>query len=131
MERGPQLGDSSALHHELPFQVPYAGTLSERLLFSIKGGVEARLAKRDRETARHGASNDAGFPDIMCVRAHMRQVPEGVLPHHPVLNSARLTCLAVVQQEVVFAPRAQSPILLRQNARSAGNCIPERGRTRA
>ena len=67
MEKDPQLGDSSALHHELPSQVPYAGTLSERLLFSIEGGVEARLAKRDRETARHGASNDAGFPDIMCV----------------------------------------------------------------
>ena len=96
MEKGPRLGDSSALHHELPSQVPYVGTLAERLLFSIEGGAEARLDKRDRETARHEASNDAGFPDIMCVSVHMRQVPEGALRHLPVLSSARFTCLAVV-----------------------------------
>ena len=85
----------------------HAGLLLELLSFSFEGDVAARLASFDREAARYEASSGEDFPDSIRIGVVLRQLPEGGLRQHLILNSSRVTTWALLKQEVESVRRAQ------------------------
>ena len=95
------------MFHEPASLVRHAGLLLELLSFSFEGDVAARLASFDREAARYEASSGEDFPDNIRIGVVLRQLPEGGLRQHLILNSSRVTTWALLKQEVESVRRAQ------------------------
>ena len=77
------------MFHEPASLVRHAGLLLELLSFSFEGDVTARLAAFDREAQRYEASSNDDFPDNIRIGVVLRQLPEGGLRQHLILNSSR------------------------------------------
>ena len=101
------------MFHEPASLVRHAGLLLELLSFSFEGDVTARLAAFDREAQRYEASSYEDFPDNIRIGVVLRQLPEGGLRQHLILNSSRVTTWALLKQEVESVRRAQMSL---QNA---------------
>ena len=99
---------SLVVHHEPPSKVRHASLLMELLSFSFDGDLDARLVSFDREASRYEKSSGEAFPDNVRIGTLMRQLPEGAIRQHIILNSARLTTWALMKQEVESVRRAQS-----------------------
>ena len=99
---------SLVAHHEPASQVRHASLLMELLSFSFEGDIDARLVLFDREVNRYEKSSNEVFPDNVKIGTLMRQLPEGPLRQHVILNSARLNTWATLKQEVEAVRRAQS-----------------------
>ena len=95
------------MFHEPASLVRHAGLLLELLSFSFEGDIAARLASFDREAARYEASSGEDFPDNIRIGVVLRQLPEGGLRQHLILNSSRVTTWALLKQEVESVRRAQ------------------------
>jgi hypothetical protein len=95
------------MFHEPASLVRHAGLLLELLSFSFEGDVTARLAAFDREAQRYEASSNEDFPDNIRIGVVLRQLPEGGLRQHLILNSSRVTTWALLKQEVESVRRAQ------------------------
>ena len=95
------------MFHEPASLVRHAGLLLELLSFSFEGDVTSRLAAFDREAQRYEASSTEEFPDNIRIGVVLRQLPEGGLRQHLILNSSRVTTWALLKQEVESVRRAQ------------------------
>lgn len=96
-------------HHEPPSRGRHAGPLLVLLSFSFEGDVSGRIEVFDREAARYEASSGEAFPENVRMGVLMRQLPEGGLRQHLVLNSSRLTTWQALKLEVESVRRAQRP----------------------
>ena len=78
------------LHHEPPSNVQATSLLLDLLSFSFDGDINYRLVLFDRGINRYQSLSMEVIPDNIGIGALMKQLPEGPLRQHVILNSSRL-----------------------------------------
>ena len=93
--------------HEPTTSARSAALLQEVLAFSFEGELQSRLELFDREVARYEMISKEMVGDNIKIGIVTRQMPDGPLKQHVLLNLDRLDSYAKVRQELEAVHRAQ------------------------
>eukprot|EP00971_Amphidinium_carterae_P333931 6468960-Amphidinium_carterae.1 len=95
-------------HHNPSSAARHASLLLDLLAFSFEGDVQARLEEYDRVVAQYESITKQRFQDDIRLGVVVRQLPEGPLRQHILLNLDRYNSYSKVKEEIIAVVRAQS-----------------------
>eukprot|EP00971_Amphidinium_carterae_P046144 908413-Amphidinium_carterae.2 len=95
-------------HHNPSSAARHASLLLDLLAFSFEGDVQARLEEYDRVVAQYESITKQRLQDDIRLGVVIRQLPEGPLRQHILLNLDRYNSYSKVKEEVIAVVRAQS-----------------------
>eukprot|EP00971_Amphidinium_carterae_P117671 2331045-Amphidinium_carterae.1 len=94
-------------HFEPASATRAASLLLEALAFSFAGDLQTRFEEFDRVLAKYEAMSKSKVADDIRVGVVVRQLPEGALKQHVLLNMDRLDTYSKVRAELIGVLRAQ------------------------
>ena len=100
-------------HYEPGVRTRQVGLLVELLAFNFSGDIESRLEEFDRAISRYderATGPEARLTDAIKVGVVIRNLEEGALRQHLLLNMARLSTWASFRAEVAQIRRAQATL---------------------
>jgi len=98
------------LRHEPRVRSRFANVLVELLSWSFAGDAMARLEAFEREIAQYTSASKEPFTDNMKVGVVLKQLEDGPLRNHLVLNAARLANWSDFREEFITVRRAQAAL---------------------
>ena len=94
--------------HEPKSAARQAALLQDLLAFSMEGDIQAKLAQFERDCARYEHIAKAAIGDSIKVGIVVRQMKDGLIKQHLLLNLDRFDSYAKVKEELEAVARAQA-----------------------
>ena len=95
-------------HHEPASATRHAGLLLELLSFSFEGDIQERLELFDRDVHRYEQSSNETLSSGIRVGIVLRQLPEGALKQHLLMNAHKFETWETLRNEIADVRRAQA-----------------------
>ena len=96
------------VYHEPKTATRHAGLLLELLGYSFEGEIDDRLTQFERDLNRYESSANDTVTDNMRIGIVLRQLPEGPLKQHLIMNSEKFVSWQSMKEEISNVRRSQA-----------------------